>query len=100
MKGKLVFLAGAAVGYVLGTRAGRKRYEQIKAGAEKLWSSPTVQKGVDQVQHFVDDHASDVPSVVASGARKVVDQVAKRTTAKSPQKKPTSPAAGKLPPAE
>jgi hypothetical protein len=79
MKGKLVFLAGAAVGYVLGAQAGRRRYEQIKAGAEKLWSSPTVQKGVEQVQTFVDDHASDVPSVVASGAKKVVGQVTKRT---------------------
>jgi oxygen-dependent protoporphyrinogen oxidase len=82
MKGKLVFAAGAAVGYVLGTRAGRARYEQIKVSAQKLWSSEPVQKGVTQVQGFVDDHAPDVPAVVASSAKKVVDSVAKRTTGK------------------
>jgi oxygen-dependent protoporphyrinogen oxidase len=79
MKGKLVFLAGAAAGYVLGAQAGRKRYEQIKTGAEKLWNSPTLKKGVEQVQTFVDDHASDVPTIVGNSAKKVVDQVAKRT---------------------
>ena len=82
MKGKLVFAAGAAVGYVLGTRAGRARYEQIKVSAQKFWSSDPVQKGVTQVQGFVDDHAPDVPAVVANSARKVVDSVAKRTSNK------------------
>jgi oxygen-dependent protoporphyrinogen oxidase len=97
MKGKLVFVAGAAVGYVLGAQAGRKRYEQIKAGAEKLWNSPTVQKSVEQVQTFVDDHASDVPSVVAESAKKVVGQVTKRSSKSTGT---TPPAAGDLPPAE
>lgn len=97
MKGKLVFVAGAAVGYVLGAQAGRKRYEQIKAGAEKLWNSPTVQKSVEQVQTFVDDHASDVPSAVAESAKKVVGQVTKRGSKSSGT---SSPAAGDQPPAE
>ena len=42
------FVAGAAVGYVLGTRAGRQRYEQIKAGAHRLWTSDPVQNKLDQ----------------------------------------------------
>ncbi|MDP9801048.1 putative membrane protein [Arcanobacterium wilhelmae] len=37
----LVFGAG----YVLGTRAGHERYEQIKAGAQKVWESKPVRKG-------------------------------------------------------
>ncbi|MCU1437371.1 MAG: YtxH protein [Naasia sp.] len=87
MKGKLVFVAGAAVGYVLGTRAGRARYEQIKTRAQKLWSSEPVQKSVSQVQDFVDDHAQDVPAVVANGAKKVVASVAKRGSGKSGSKR-------------
>jgi hypothetical protein len=79
MKGKLVFIAGAAAGYVLGARAGRKRYEQIKTGAEKFWNSPGVQDRVKQVQGFVDDRAPDIQSKVTGGAKKVVDQVTKRT---------------------
>lgn len=83
MKGKLVFAAGAALGYVLGSRAGRKRYEQIKANAQNFWNSEQVQKGVEQVQTFVDEHVPDVPSVVASGAKKVIDGVTSRTGKKS-----------------
>jgi len=39
MKGKILFLAGLGVGYVLGTRAGRERYETIKKSAAKLWTT-------------------------------------------------------------
>src|SRR5215218_9676729 len=85
MKGKLVFLAGTALGYVLGSRAGRKRYEQIRAGAEKFWNSPTVQKRVDQVQSFVDDKAPEVQAAVADRAKKVVGQVTKRSNGSSSQ---------------
>ncbi|WP_104167864.1 hypothetical protein [Arthrobacter sp. SX1312] len=46
MKNKLVFAAGTAVGYVLGTRAGRGSYEQLKTKAQALWESPKVQETV------------------------------------------------------
>ena len=38
-----MFVAGMAVGYVLGTRAGRQRYDQIVATARKVRQNPTVQ---------------------------------------------------------
>lgn len=50
MKGKIAFVLGAAVGYVLGSRAGRERYEQIKRGAEQVWNTAPVQQGVDAVR--------------------------------------------------
>ncbi|UJW32177.1 hypothetical protein L3Q67_44785 [Saccharothrix sp. AJ9571] len=37
------FLLGAAVGYVLGARAGRSRYEQIVRTYRKLADHPAVQ---------------------------------------------------------
>ena len=43
MKGKVGLLVGAAIGYVLGARDGRQRYDQIKAEANKLWRRPEVQ---------------------------------------------------------
>lgn len=46
MKNKLVFGAGMAAGYVLGTRAGRQGYEQLKTKAQQLWNSPRVQETV------------------------------------------------------
>ena len=38
MKGKAGLVIGLAVGYVLGTRAGRERYEQIKEQWLKVWN--------------------------------------------------------------
>src|SRR5438270_8787420 len=82
MQGRIVFLAGAAVGYVLGARAGRRRYEQIKAAGERLWNDEKVQNRVDQVvgsvQGFVKDKAPDVQDAVVGGAKRVVSQVTKR----------------------
>lgn len=87
MKGKILFVAGLGVGYVLGTRAGRERYEQIKAAAASLWNAPVVQKRVDDVQEFVKDHAPEVVEFVADGAKKVAAQVSGRSGA---SKKSTS----------
>ena len=82
MQGRILFLTGAAVGYVFGSRAGRRRYEQIKAGAERLWNDPKVQNSVDQVvgqvQGFVKDKTPQVQAAVTDRAKKVVSQVTKR----------------------
>lgn len=43
-------LTVASIGYVLGARAGRGRYEQIKSGAHRLWESGSVRKGRDKVR--------------------------------------------------
>lgn len=37
------FLLGAGVGYVLGTRAGRERYEQIARAYRRVADNPSVQ---------------------------------------------------------
>ena len=44
MRYRVTFLAGLAVGFVAGTRAGRERYEQMKKYARKAVESPPVQK--------------------------------------------------------
>jgi hypothetical protein len=38
-----VFLLGAAIGYVVGTRAGRDRYEQMLRAYRKVLDHPAVQ---------------------------------------------------------
>jgi hypothetical protein len=50
MRGKLIFITGVGVGYVLGARAGRERFDQIVAGARRFWESPTVQEAAGVVQ--------------------------------------------------
>ncbi|WP_146069647.1 YtxH domain-containing protein [Arthrobacter sp. B0490] len=60
MKNKLVFAAGMAAGYVLGTRAGRESYEQLRSKAQKLWNDPKVQ---DKVSSTTDTLKSKAPAV-------------------------------------
>lgn len=60
MKGKIAFVLGAAVGYVLGTRAGRERYEQIKRGAQTVWQTEPVQRGVGAVRGAAQSKVDDL----------------------------------------
>ena len=76
MRGKILLVVGIGIGYVLGTRAGREKYDQIKATADKLWNDPRVQKQVNNAEDFVKDKAPEVAEFLADGAKKVVDQVA------------------------
>ncbi|MCL2515805.1 MAG: hypothetical protein FWD85_05785 [Microbacteriaceae bacterium] len=71
MKGKLLFAAGLAAGYVLGARAGRKRYDQIAGAANKVWQSPGIQKQVHAAQDFAAARVGDIPGAVFDGARKL-----------------------------
>jgi hypothetical protein len=98
MKGKLLFLLGLGVGYVFGTRAGRKRYEQIKAAAQNIWESEPVQWSVNQVQ----DAVGDVAEEAITAAKKVIHQVTgeKPAAKKKPAAQPAArkePAARKTP---
>ncbi|MEU4212671.1 YtxH domain-containing protein [Streptomyces sp. NPDC026206] len=42
MRYRLTFITGAAVGYVLGARAGRERYEELRKGARRVAQNPAV----------------------------------------------------------
>lgn len=91
MKGKFLFVVGLGVGYVLGTRAGRERYEQIRQAAEDLWNQPKVQEGVGTVKEFAMSRVGDVSDAVLDGAKKLVKQVSgmQASTTRS-----TSPSSG------
>jgi len=68
MKGKAALLVGGAVGYVLGTRAGRQRYEQIMGQAQRLWANPKVQEKKAQAQDYAREKAPEVQHRVADAA--------------------------------
>lgn len=50
MRYKVTFVVGVVLGYVLGSRAGRERYEQIKRATSRLADNPTVQEAAGAVQ--------------------------------------------------
>lgn len=71
MRGKAGLVIGLAAGYVLGARAGRERYEQIKEQAVKVWNLDPVQKQVAKAQSLGKSALFAVPTAVWSGAVKV-----------------------------
>lgn len=81
MRGKLLFVTGAAVGYVFGTRAGRQRYEQLRAGASKVWESPGVQKQVQALEDFVAEKIGEIPEATFTAVKKTVVRANERRRA-------------------
>ncbi|MGV3712576.1 YtxH domain-containing protein [Pseudolysinimonas sp.] len=89
MKGKILFVAGLGLGYVLGTRAGREKYDQLKTAALKVWNDPRVQKQVDAAESFVKDKAPEVAEFVTDGAKTIVDKVSGKTATPAAKKPAT-----------
>jgi hypothetical protein len=63
---KLSFLLGGAVGYVLGARAGRERYESIVRVGRRVAGSQTVQSAAGVLQAQVDELTHKARSVVSA----------------------------------
>src|SRR5258708_38396704 len=79
MRYKAAFIAGAVVGYVLGTRAGRERYEHLKKSAQRVIEHPTGQQAAvsfriqaGELVATAKDRAGEVPLTCrAKGRRKL-----------------------------
>lgn len=80
MRGKVGLVIGLAAGYVLGTRAGRERYEQIKAQAKKVWNLDPVQEQVTKVKEFTKSTAMALPSTLWDSAVKVTKAATSKGT--------------------
>ncbi|MEZ3179825.1 MULTISPECIES: YtxH domain-containing protein [Streptomyces] len=79
MKYRLTFVAGAALGYVLGTKAGRERYEQLRKSAQQLTRNPavrnTAESAAQQSREFADKAYQAVSHKVGD---RMPDSVAQR----------------------
>lgn len=74
--GKLGMLVGAAVGYVLGAKAGRERYEQMTASARQLLDKPQVKRVVDSVPGDLGARMEQVANKAADKVQQAGDKVA------------------------
>lgn len=95
---KLTVLVAAAAGYVLGTRAGRERYEQIKRQVTKTWNNPKVQETVDVVQDQAKQTGADVASAVGSKVSSAASDVKAKVTSSTPEPVDPVPPTEPVPP--
>ncbi|MBM7824364.1 hypothetical protein JOD55_000191 [Arcanobacterium pluranimalium] len=82
--GFLRTLTVAGIGYVLGARAGRERYEQIKTQASKVWNSASVQSGREKAKETASQtfhQASEAAAAKAKGAVQFASEMVKEKTA-------------------
>ncbi|WP_172119249.1 YtxH domain-containing protein [Actinomyces faecalis] len=75
MASKIPFILGLGAGYVLGTRAGRARYERIKAAATRVAEQPFVREKVDSASAKATSFARQQGEVITD---KVVEAVKER----------------------
>lgn len=73
MRYRIVFATGLAVGFVLGTRAGRERYEQIKRLARKAADNPSVQQAAAAAQAQAAEFARNARDRVAERVPRIAD---------------------------
>jgi gas vesicle protein len=88
MKRKLLLLTGLGIGYVLGARAGREKYDRITAAAAHYWRDPRVAKVRDDVEIYartqapiIRDRAEIVAKDVATKTAATAKDVASKTQA-------------------
>lgn len=75
MRGKLMFVLGASVGYVVGTRTGRRGYERLKSQASDLWLNPRVQETVSTVGDFAKEKIPVLGGTIAGASQKLTEKV-------------------------
>jgi len=68
MRYRWVFLTGLAIGFVLGTRAGRERYEEMRRLARKVADNPAVQQAAGALQAQATGYAKAAGEKVAGRA--------------------------------
>lgn len=72
---KLLVLVAGGIGYVLGTKAGRERYEQIRGTFNKVKDDPRVQEKAQQATDLAKEKAPVVKDKVTDAANSAAGKV-------------------------
>jgi hypothetical protein len=97
MKGKILLVVGLGVGYVLGSRAGREKYDELVARVHKVWNDPRVQKQASNVGDFVKEKAPDVADFLSTNVKKATSRPSASRSSTSRTSTTAKPAARKSP---
>ncbi|MBA3783646.1 hypothetical protein [Nocardioides sp. InS609-2] len=89
---KLMLLIAGGIGYVLGTKAGRERYDQIRGAARKVKDNPTVQEKAHQAADVAREKAPVMTEKVKGAASAAAEKVKPSGSAPVDQLNPDSTA--------
>ena len=89
---RLPLLAAAGIGYVLGTKAGRERYEQILQTFNKVKDDPRVQEKTQQATDLAKQKAPIVKDKLAEAADKGSSKVESKVGSSNGSSTPSDPA--------
>ncbi len=81
---RLPLLIAGGIGYVLGTKAGRERYEQMRSQFDKVKNDPRVQEKTQQAADLAKEKAPIVKEKVTEAAEAATSKV-KSATSGSPE---------------
>lgn len=74
MRGRLGMFVGFGAGYVLGAKAGRERYEQLRRLYENIQASPAVQQATTAARDAVGTGLDQARDLASEGIEKVKEK--------------------------
>jgi hypothetical protein len=77
---RLPLLIAGGIGYVLGTKAGRERYEQMRSAYGKVKNDPRVQEKAQQAADLAKEKAPIVKEKVTEAAEAATSKVKSATS--------------------
>ena len=79
MKGRTGFIIGVGLGYVIGAKAGRARYDQIKAAVEKAREQPQVRGAIRTTSELTSGSRKKSKAILGDQLRSAGELLRKRT---------------------
>lgn len=74
MKGKVMFAAGVAVGYIWGSKSWPEVYRRLRGGSEKVLKTPEVQENVHHVAETVQESVPEIVDNLYATGKKLVEK--------------------------
>ena len=74
MKGKVMFAAGVAVGYIWGSKSWPEVYRRLRGGSEKVLKNPEVQENVHHVAETVQESVPEIVDNLYATGKKLVEK--------------------------
>jgi hypothetical protein len=85
MAHKAAFVIGLATGYVLGSKAGRERYDQIAKITKKVSENPSVKRSTDAVQAQATNLSAQAKRMMQQKAGTIGHDVMEKVTNRLPE---------------